>query len=513
MSAVIKDNVIKERPPIVVVMGHVDHGKTSLLDALRKRQEEAGARTKAITAGEAGGITQHVGAYEITQGDKKITFIDTPGHEAFSQMRSRGTDVADIALVVIAADDGVKPQTKEVISFVKKAEIPHVVVLTKSDVQNANPEKVKNELMEHEVFVEDRGGKVPVVQISSKTGENIDSLLDMILLVAELEELTYQPTANAEGYVIESHLDPRKGMVTSIIVTNGTLRVGDMLVCGPTYGKIKSMTSDKGEGIKGAVPSMPIQVTGIADGAVSGDPCRRVDIEAEAKEETEKNKKIMEERREMLMIKPEGQSLVLPIIVKADVQGSLEALVGTLRTIRSQRVGLNIVRSEVGDVNEGDTKFAEATGAVIFAFHSGVTKEALARAEQKNLTIHSHDIIYELLEKVREEMSHLLTPEIEREELGELEVLAIFRTEPKKMIIGGRITTGKLVLGGKVLVSREKENIGEGKIVQLQVGKNEKKEVKAPDEVGVMFEGSVRIKEGDILSAYSEKKIYPTLND
>jgi len=512
MTAALKDNVRKERPPIVVVMGHVDHGKTTLLDTLRKRQEEEGARTKQITAGEAGGITQHVGAYEITHGKKRMTFIDTPGHEAFSAMRSRGTDVADIALVVIALDDGVKPQTKEVLSYIKKVDIPLIVVLNKKDLKNADAEKVKNQLMEHEVFTEDRGGKVPVVQISAKGDEGIDELLDMILLVAELEEFSYHPTEYATGYVIESHLDSKRGMVTSIVVTNGTLRIGDLLVCGPTYGKIKAMEDDNGEPVKGATPSIPIRLVGIAEGTVAGDPCHRVETETEAKEETERNKKILEERRESMLLKPGEQETVLPIIVKADVQGSLEALVGTLRAITSERIGLNIVRCEVGDVGEGDVKFAEATQAVIFAFYAGITKEAKARADQKGVHIHSHNVIYELLEKVREEMSHLLEPEIEREELGTLDVLAIFRTEPNRMIVGGKVTEGKMVQGEKVEVLRANEVLGIGKIVKLQVGENEKKEVKTPDEAGVLVEGKVRIKEGDTLTAFKENKSYPTLS-
>ncbi len=512
-AAALKDNVKKERPPIVVVMGHVDHGKTTLLDTLRKRQEKEGERTKEVTAGEAGGITQHVGAYEITRGEKRITFIDTPGHEAFSAMRARGTDVADVALLVVAADDGVKPQTKEVIEYVKKTEIPFVTVITKADLQNADPEKVKNQLMEEEVFVEDRGGKIPVVQISAKTGENVDELLDMILLVAELEGLEYHPTENAEGYVIESHMDPKRGMVTSVVVTNGTLRVGDLLVCGPTYGKIKAMEDHMGVPVKGAVPSMPVRIVGIPDAATAGDPCRRVELEDEAKKELEKNKKIRDERKEKLLIKPEGQSQVLAVIVKADVQGSLEALVGTLRSIKSERVGLNVVRCEVGDVSEGDVKFAEATTAVIFAFHAGITKEATARAEQKKVSIHSQDIIYEVVEKVREEMSHLLEPETHRTELGSLEVLAIFRTEPSRMIIGGKVIMGKMVQGTQVEVHRENELLGTGKIVKLQMGESQKEEVKAPNEAGMLFEGRVRIKEGDVLTSFKEEKVYPTLTE
>lgn len=526
-AAPIKDDVTKPRPPIVVVMGHVDHGKTTLLDAIRGKQEAAEGRTKAIAAGESGGITQHVGAYEVTRDEKRMTFIDTPGHEAFSAMRSRGTDVADIALVVIAADDGIKPQTEEVISYVKKAELPFIVVINKIDLPGADVEKVKNQLLEHEVFVEDRGGQVPVVAVSAQKGDNLDELLDMILLVAELEEFSFHPTENAEGYVIESHLDPKRGVVTSLVVTNGTLREGDLLVCGPTYGKIKAMEDDTGKNIKGAIPSMPVKIMGLADLTVSGDPCRRVELEEEAQQETEKNKQIRKERREKLLIKPEGQDKTLPIIVKADVQGSLEALVDTLRSIKSERVGLNIVRCEVGDVAEDDVKFAEATDAVIFSFHAGITKEAAARAEQKKVAVHTHTIIYELVEAVREEMSHLLEPEIKRETLGQLEVLAIFRTESNRMIVGGKVIKGELRQGAKLLVERpvsgsetdpstssgqaETEKVGEGKIVKLQIGESEKERVKAPNEAGIQFEGSVRLKEGDIVTAYTEEKTFPTL--
>ena len=503
----------KERPPIVVVMGHVDHGKTTLLDTLRRSYtvSSSAKRIKEITAGESGGITQHIGAYEIEKESRKVTFIDTPGHEAFSAMRERGSSIADIALLIVAADDGVKPQTKEVIKHIEKASIPFIVVINKTDRPGADVNRVKNELAAESVLVEGLGGKVPVVEVSAKSGEHIDELLDTILLVAELEELTYDAVAHADGYVLESHLDPKKGIVTSLIVTNGTLRTGDELVCGSAYGRVKIMMDHLGRTVKGAVPSMPVSVIGMNGAAVAGDPCLVVDAEVEAASLAREHEAISTTRREGLLLETAGQPHTLPLVVKADVQGSLEAVIGALREIKSEQVGLKIVRAESGVVSEGDAKLAGSTGAIIVAFRTPTSREARAYAEQKGISIHAKDVIYELVETVREEMGKQLEPTTEREELGRLNILAIFRTESRRMIVGGRVETGTLEKGVRVDVEREGERIGSGKIISLKIGESEKNTVSQSSEVGVLFEGEVRIKEGDTLIAFKEETRYPTL--
>lgn len=519
MSAAIVKSAIKNRPPIVVVVGHVDHGKTTLLDTIRKTRapKEKVHRVEEVAGSESGGITQHIGAYEVEHTSKgsaqaqKITFVDTPGHEAFSAMRLRGTNVADVALLIVAADDGVKPQTKEAIKHIKKAKIPFIVVINKIDKPGADIERTKNELASEEVLIEGRGGKVPVVEISAKEERGINDLLDIILLVAELEEFTYDAVLPAEGYVLESHRDQKRGVSTSVVLTNGTLRRGDFLVCGLAYGKVKIMENADGEGLKGAVPSTPLTIIGLDDVTVAGDPCKVVFLEEEAQEEAARHKKIISERKESFHIKLEGQEQVLSIVLKADFQGSIEAVVDSLRQIKSDRVGLKIAKCDCGVVGEADVKFAEAAGAKIFAFRVGLTKEAKHYVEQKGMEVGSYDVIYELVEAVREEMKHLLKPEIQKNEVGRMKVLAIFRTEPSRMIVGGKIGSGKIKKGAKVEVIRDDEVIGKGKIVQLQVGETKQDEVTKGKEAGIMYDGPVKIEEGDVISAYEEEKVYPSL--
>lgn len=502
--------VLKERPPIVVVMGHVDHGKTTLLDTIRKMQA-GGERVKAIVDTEAGGITQHIGAYEIIKGDKKISFIDTPGHEAFSAMRLRGTSVADIALLVVAADDGVKPQTKEAIEHIKKANIPYIVVINKIDKNNADPEKVKSELAAEDVLLEGRGGKVPVVALSAKEEKDIDELLETIILLAELEELKYDAILPAEGYVLESRRDPRRGITTSIVLTNGTLRARDFLVCGPTYGKVKIMEDHVGKPIKGAIPSSPVTVVGLSGISVAGDPCKVVFVEADAQKEVAKHTKLIEERQAQLRIEPEGQEKVLTILVRADVQGSVEVLVSSLRQIKSEKVGLKIIKCECGVLGEDDIKFAEATKAKIFTFKIDTPKDVLNYARQKKIEIKKYDVIYEFVEGVRKEMTKLLEPEVIKNELGRLNILAIFRRETKRMIVGGKVVSGKIVRGAKVEVLREDEVLGGGKIVELKSGEKKYDEVLKGNKAGIMYEGKVKIEEGDVIVAYEEERVYPDL--
>ena len=512
MSAVMPKSAPKERSPIVVVMGHVDHGKTTLLDTIRKtKAKKEEKRIKTVADKESGGITQHIGAYEVLCGEKRVTFIDTPGHEAFSAMRLRGAKVADVALLIVAADDGVKPQTKEALKFIQSAKLPFIVVLNKIDRPSADSEKVKNELATENVLVEGRGGQVPVVEVSAKDGKGIENLIETILLVAEMEEFKYDAVKQAGGYVLEAHRDPKRGITTDIVLTDGTLRTGDMLVCGASSGKIKIMEDYRGERIKGAIPSSPLKIVGLSEIAVAGDPCKVVFSDAEAKKEVAEHQDILKEHLESLVLEPEGQEKVLQILVKADFQGSLDALVNSLRQIKSEKVGLKIVKCGVGDVSDGDIKFAEATKAIVVAFRSKITKEAKNYSEQKKINIESYDVIYELIEGVREKMSHLLEAEVIKKELGRLKVLAIFRTESARMIIGGKITEGKFKQGVKVEVERADEIIGSGKIVQLKVGETKQDEVGKGNEAGILYDGPVKIKEDDIIIAFEEEKIYPTL--
>ncbi len=509
MTALNPKKALKERPPIIVVMGHVDHGKTTLVDAIR--QLKVSEKEKPTTEEEAGGITQHIGAYEIEHDDKKITFIDTPGHEAFFSMRSRGSAVADIALLVVAADDGVKPQTEEVIKHIKKAEMPFIIAINKIDKPEASSDRVKNELAQHEILVEGRGGQVPVIETSATAKKGIDELLETINLVAELEELEFDAVAQAEGYVLESHCDPKRGISTSIVLTDGTLRTGDVLVCGSAYGKVKIIENHKREKIKGAVPSMPLNVIGVSGTSVAGDFCKVVSTEGEAEKLITEEKKKTEERLAKLQIVSDGQEKFLSIILKADFQGSLEALIDMLKKIKSDRIGLKIVKYEVGDVCEDDIKFAEASDAKIFAFRASINKDVKNYADQKKISINNYEIIYELIEDVKKEMSHLLEAELEREDIGNLKVLAIFRTEPNRMIVGGKVNSGKIEKGDKIEVVRDEESIGFSKVVGLQIGEDKKDLVREGSEAGVLLEGKTRVKEGDTLIAFKEEKIYPEL--
>jgi len=511
MSAAQIKPALKERPPIVVVMGHVDHGKTTLLDTIRQMKAVKEEKVKAVAGQESGGITQHIGAYEITHNEKRITFIDTPGHEAFSAMRSHGTKVADIALLVVAADDGVKPQTKEALEHIKKAETPFVIVINKIDRPAARIEKVKNELAQEGILLEGRGGNVPVAEVSAKAGTGIDQLLELIILVSELEELRYDAVARPEGYVLESVKDPKRGVATSVVLVNGTLRTGDLFVCGAAYGKVKSLESFDGARIKGAVPSAPLVVVGLGDVSVAGDPCRAVETEAEAKEETAKHRQLYEKHRLKPETQTEGGKNVLSVILKADSQGTLEAITDSLGQIRSAEVGLKILRSGVGAVGEDDVKFSEATGAPVFTFRVEAAREAKNYIEQKGVEFKNHEVIYELIEDVKEAMRRLLEPTTEKREKGRLRVLAIFRTEPKRMIVGGKVVSGTILKGLKAGIYRQDELVGEGRVVGLRVGEAAQNEVNQGNEAGVLFEGAAKIKEGDELVAFEETNIYPEL--
>ncbi|MDP2934350.1 MAG: translation initiation factor IF-2 [bacterium] len=490
---------LKSRSPIVVVLGHVDHGKTSLLDTIRKTN---------VVAKESGGITQHIGAYQIEFQGKKITFIDTPGHEAFSQMRSRGAKAADIAILVIAGEEGVKPQTKEVVSYIKKEEIPVIVAVNKIDKPQVNFEKTVGELEKEGLVVETRGGKIPVVKVSAKDGTGINELLEMILLVAEMEELKADIGKQANGVVIESYLDSRRGSVATLLVFEGILKIGQWVVCGNYYGKIKSLEDFKGEKIDEAKPSTPAVALGLNDVPVVGQTFEVVDSEEMASEKASKNKEIKKEPLPESKTEPiKGEEVrILNLILKADVQGSLEAISENLFKLDLGGIKLNIVKSEVGAISESDIKLAFSTDVLIVGFRTKASNNVFEQAKRSKVRIRTYDIIYELFEDIRKEAAKLLDPETNKENLGRLKVVAIFRREKSRMIVGGKVIEGKAMNKVPVDVLRNEEKIASGRIVQLQHNKNDMAEVEKGREAGILFEGEPVIEEGDILEFYRIQK-------
>ena len=502
-----KTENLKTRPPIVVVLGHVDHGKTTLLTAVK----DFGVIEK-----ESGGITQHIGAYQIEHNGKKITFIDTPGHEAFSQMRSRGTKVADIAILVVAAEEGVKSQTKEVISHIKEFKIPVVVAINKIDKPTANPEKVIGELAKEKIVVESKGGRIPSVNISAKTGQGIDELLEMLLLVAELEELKADSEKLASGVVIESYMDSQRGPTATLLVHEGTFKKGDIVVCGDSYGKVRILEDFQGNSIKEVPPSTPTVVVGLNQVPTIGEKFSVVSSEEEAKERVQKYRgKEIKEREDIEVkkdikdkedIEKKEKKKTLNIILKADVKGSLEAIGGTLQKIEQEDFNINILKSEVGDISESDVKLAYSTGLTIIGFRVKSPVFISNLAKRQGVRIKIFEVIYELIEGVKKSLAKLLEPEIVREDLGKLKVIAIFKKEKSRMIIGGKVTSGKIVNKALVDVIRGKEKITIGRIARLQCNKKDIGEVEKGKEAGILFEGEPVIEEGDVLEIYKEEK-------
>ncbi len=496
-----------ERPPIVVVLGHVDHGKTTLLDYIRKTN---------VVEKESGGITQHIGAYQIKHHDKLITFIDTPGHEAFSQMRSRGAKVADIAILVVAAEEGVKPQTKEVISHIRKFKIPVVVAINKIDRPTANPQKVTGELAKEGIVVETHGGKIPSINVSAKTGQGVDELLEMILLVAEMEELKADFKKPASGVVIESYLDSQRGPTATLLIQDGTLKKGDIILCGDSYGRVKTLEDFRGDSIERALPSTPTIVSGLNQVPTVGEKFSAVSSEEEAKSMIVKPT----EKRILPIIKKADQpqaEKTFNLILKADVQGSLEAIEGTLKNIpisssdsaggkEQENITINILKSEVGDISESDVKLAFSTDSTIVGFRVKLPNVIFELAKRQRVRIKTFEIIYELVEEVRRGLTRLLEPEIVREDLGKMKVIAIFRKEKSRMIVGGKVISGRVENRASVNIIRNEEKIGKGRVIQLQCNKKDVPEVEKGKEAGILFEGDTVIEEGDVLELYKEEK-------
>ncbi|MBI2669748.1 MAG: translation initiation factor IF-2 [Candidatus Yanofskybacteria bacterium] len=499
------------RPPIVVVLGHVDHGKTTILDKIKQTK---------VAEKEAGGITQHIGAYQVSHNEKKITFLDTPGHEAFSAIRSRGAKVADIAILVVAADEGVKPQTKEAIQIIKEADIPFVVAINKMDKEGANADKTRQELAESEVQVEDYGGTVPVVELSAQKNEGIRELLEMILLVAEMEEFSAPTEGLAKGVVIESHMDAKRGLVATLIVHERELKTGDWIAAGSAYGRVKLLENFLGESIKIATASQPCVVFGWESAPGVGCEFQAVS----SRQEAEKNAALKAELGPPTLFAKETGSeeqktnkRIANLTIKADVQSSLEAIDQTLKTIHSDEVEYSVINFGVGNIGDNDIKNARATGSTVLGFHVGIDGSAKQLAERDQVKTQTFDIIYELVEAVRSIMSDLLDPEIKRIPLGKLKVLATFKNMPKSQIVGGKVTQGKIERGALIDVIRNGALLITGRLGQLQHNKADVAEVSEGLETGIRFDSSAQltlqqlIKEGDMLEVYQEEKIKRTI--
>jgi len=485
-------------------MGHVDHGKTSLLDAIR---------STAVTDREAGGITQHIGASEVFINGEKIVFLDTPGHEAFTSLRARGAQVTDIAILVVAADDGVKPQTIEAIDHARAANVPIIVAINKMDKPTANPERVKQELSELGLLVEDWGGEVVSVPVSAIKGENIDTLLEMVLLVSEMLDLKANADRNAVGTVIEANLDPQRGPVATVLIQNGSLEVGNPFVCGTTAGRVRAMFNDKGKKIKKAGPSTAIEITGMSEVARAGDKFFAIDSDKEARQIAENRAqqvKIDQQRRQEQHVTledifnqiQEGKVKELNLIIKADVHGSLEAIKQSLLKLNTSEVKVNIQHANIGAVTESDIMLATASNTIVIGFNVRPGAAVLAMAKSEGVEIKTYRIIYELINDVEAAMTGMLDPEFEEKELGEVQVRAIFKVPSVGTIAGAYVTSGKVTRHAKVRLLRDGVIMHDGKLSSLKRFKDDVKEVATGYECGMSIEGYNDIREGDIIEAY-----------
>lgn len=498
------ENTLSEaRPSIVTIMGHVDHGKTTLLDSIRQTK---------VTAGEAGGITQHIGAYQIENNGKSITFLDTPGHAAFTTMRARGARVTDITVLVVAADDGVMPQTIEAINHAKAAEVPIIVAVNKMDKPTANPDRVMTELGEHGLYPEDWGGETIFVQLSALSGDGIDDLLEMIGLVSEIEELKTNSTRPAIGTVIEAELDKSRGPSASLIVQHGTLKVGDSLVVGNTYGKVRAMVNDLGARIQEAPPSMPVEITGLHDVPKAGDrfvvftddrKARSIG-EARSKEfavkEREKTTKVSLDNLFEQM--KEGEMKDLNVIVKGDVQGTVEALSASLMKIDVEGVNVRIIHTGVGAINESDVTLAAASSAIIIGFNVRPDTNAKRAADQEDIDLRLYSVIYKVIEEIEQAMTGLLDPEYEEQVIGNVEIRQTFKVSKVGTIAGSYVTDGKITRDSGVRIVRDGVVIHEGELDQLKRFKDDAKEVTAGYECGITIKNYNDLKEGDIIEPY-----------
>lgn len=491
------------RPPIVVVMGHIDHGKSSLLDYIRKTN---------IVDKEAGGITQHLSAYEVSHtgkekiADNRITFLDTPGHHAFSKMRARGAHIADVAILVVSAEDGVKEQTKEALAAIKTAKIPYIVAINKIDKPNANIERTKQNLAENEIYLEGFGGDVPFVPISAKVGTGVPELLDMLLLVAEMENLHGDSSRPAEGVIVESHLEPARGTSATLIINNGTLKKGMFILAEDGIAPVRAIENFLGKQIPEATFSSPVQITGFDILPRVGAIFRAYELRKEAEDAREEYLHIEQKQKvnapaRTVPLAPDA--LIVPLIIKTDVAGTLEAIEKELGKIELERVAIKIISSGIGAIGERDAKLAVgAEGALIIGFHTKVDRSARDIAERFNLTIKTFDVIYELLEWVEEEIVRRTPKVLREEEVGAIKILKTFSTVKNKQVIGGKVVRGELKADAQVKIFRRENEVGRGKIVELQQSKVIVKKVDEGNECGVMVESKVDIAPGDVLLAF-----------
>ena len=501
---------LEHRPPVVTIMGHVDHGKTSLLDAIREAD---------VVAGEAGGITQHIGAYQVHQDDKLITFLDTPGHEAFTAMRARGAKVTDIAVIVVAADDGAKPQTVEAIDHARAANVPIIVAVNKIDKEGADPTRVRTELTQRDLQPAEWGGETEYVDVSAKTREGLDELLETIQVVADIQELKANPDADASGVVIESKLDPGRGPVVTIIVQRGTLEVGDAIVAGPEWGKVRAMHDYTGKRVTEAVPGDPVEVLGFDGVPDAGEYVQVVASDKEARRQAaERGNRLKTEalaRRsgrkvsfeEVFRLAQEGDVKELSLVLKADVSGSLEAFEDEIAKLPQDEVSVNIIRSGVGGINESDIMLAAASDAVVLGFNVRPVGDARQVADREGVEIRTYSIIYKALDDLRDAMTGMLEPEQVEEEVGRVEVRQTFRASKIGIIAGCYVLEGKVNRGAKARLVRDGTVVYDGRVSTLRRFNEDAREVQAGYECGITLENYQDVKDGDVIEVYATKSV------
>jgi translation initiation factor IF-2 len=502
------ESSLVERPSVVTIMGHVDHGKTTLLDSIRNTK---------VTAGEAGGITQHIGAYQVEDNGKKITFLDTPGHAAFTTMRARGAKITDITILVVAADDGVKPQTVEALNHAKAAEVPIIVAVNKMDKPTANPDRVMQELTEYGLVPEAWGGETIFVPISALTGEGIDSLLEMILLVGEVEEYKANPNRNAMGTVIEAQLDKGRGSVATLLVQNGTLKIGDPIVVGNTFGRVRAMVNDLGRRVKEAGPSTPVEITGLNDVPQAGDRFVVFDDEKTARQigEVRSQQALQAQRSEKTRVSldtlfehmKQGEMKDLNLIIKADVQGSVEALAAALQKLEVEGVNVRIIHTGVGAINESDITLAAASNGIVIGFNVRPDNNAKRAADSEKVDIRLHRIIYKVIEEIESAMKGMLDPVYAEKVIGQAEVRQTFKVSKIGTIAGSYVTDGKISRDSGVRLIREGIVIFEGQLDALKRFKDDAKEVSAGYECGITIKNFNDVKEGDVIEAYIMEEV------
>ncbi|WP_424983268.1 translation initiation factor IF-2 [Maritalea sp. S77] len=502
---------LKPRAPVVTIMGHVDHGKTSLLDAIREAN---------VVSGEAGGITQHIGAYQVERDGHEITFLDTPGHEAFTAMRARGAQATDIAVLVVAADDGVMPQTIESIKHAKAAEVPIIVAINKMDKPEADPNRVRNELLQHEVFVESMGGEILDVEVSAMKKQNLEGILDAIVLQSEILELKANPKGRAQGIVVEAKLDKGRGAVATVLVQNGELAVGDIIVAGAQWAKVRALINDQGEQIKTAGPSTPVEILGFTGVPDAGDLMGAVEHEAKAREITEYRQRKQREKSaaggvtslEQMMSQLKTEDLAkIPLVIKGDVQGSVEAINGALDKLATDEVSAQVLIGGVGGITESDVTLAAASKAIVIGFNVRANKQAREAAAREGVEIRYYNIIYDLVDDVKAAMSGLLSPEVRETFIGNAEILEVFNITKVGRVAGCRVTDGIVERGAGVRLIRDDVVIHEGKLSTLKRFKDEVKEVNAGQECGMAFEKYEDMRAGDVIECYRVEEIERTL--